>query len=114
MFRSRITMFDKFYPVGDFIIKSLGNDNRYKLVLFLNTNEPSWQDIKDPSVYMYKYGMARGTYNEKENAIEVVTGYDGVKRVIMYLRRYKGMEREMIELMEEVLANELERSYTLV
>lgn len=101
------------YPVGDFSIEvvELG---LYKLVLFLNIREEQWQGINDPAVYMYKYGMTRGQWIEKEAALEMITGYDGVRYVMMFLNRYKGMDPSMIDMMGEVLSNELEKSYKLV
>lgn len=100
-------------PVGDFNIENLG-ENEYKLVLFLNINEESWQGVDDPAVYMYKYGMSRGKWIEKESAIELITDYDGVRLTIVYLRKYKGMESGMIKLMEEVLEEEVDKNYILV
>lgn len=75
------------YPVKDFNLEII-EDDCFKITLFLNIKEASWVGVNDPSVYMYKYGMSRGLWNEKESAIELTTGYDGIRYILLLLKRY--------------------------
>lgn len=101
------------YPVGDFSIELIDVE-LYRVVLFLNIYEEEWYGIDDHTVYMYKYGMQRGRWNAKDVAIELDTGYDGVRYIIMLLTRDEGIDPKMIDMMYDTLANEYDRSYQLV
>lgn len=101
------------YPVGDFNIQLIDVE-LYRVVLFLNIYEDEWYGIDDHAVYMYKYGMQRGRWNAKDVAIEMETGYDGVRYIIMLLKKYKGIDPEMIDMMYDTLAEAYDNNYALV